>query len=477
MSNVRRSVLAVMAGSNAATVINFLSGLVLARLLEPGEIGLFSMTAVFVGVMHTFRDFGVVSYLLREPDLTPEKVRSASGVLIACSSAIAITMLLLSGPVSRFYGHPQVEQIIQVLALGFFFIPLGSVTQSLLRREMEGGKLAAVTLFSAVVYAGSCIALAASGFGHMSMAWANFINIIAGGLAYSYFRPKWQPWLPSLKGCGAIARFGGVSAISNLLTNIHNALADTFLARGTDARSVGLYSRANGLVELFSQVIMPAVNNSALPALASSHRENASIAGDMIRIAVYLSGLAWPILWVTAVFAHDMVAVLYGDKWLACLPLVSLLCVSAAVRLPFSQTSNGLIAIGRPILSVWTMGATIVFKSVIAIASGAADMTSFVQAFVLGDLLVLPLMLAVWRLKFDVSLVAFARAMIPTLTVTVACAAVCHGIDLLMAGMNSWLRLFATATIMSATWIGAIFLLKHPLQQEIALIYKKIRRQ
>ena len=56
----------------------FLVSLVLARLLTPAEVGIFSMTAVLIGIAHVFRDFGVSAYLLQEKDLTPEKIRSAS---------------------------------------------------------------------------------------------------------------------------------------------------------------------------------------------------------------------------------------------------------------------------------------------------------------------------------------------------------------------------------------------------------------
>ena len=68
--------------------MQFIVSILLARLLSPSEIGVYSMTVVFVNIAHMFRDFGVGSYLQREPDLTPDKIRSAIGAVSVAISSI-----------------------------------------------------------------------------------------------------------------------------------------------------------------------------------------------------------------------------------------------------------------------------------------------------------------------------------------------------------------------------------------------------
>lgn len=75
MRNLRLSLFITFLSGNGATGQFFVT-IILARLLSPSEIGVFSIAAVTVSIAHVFRDFGVGAYLQREKDLNPEKIRA-----------------------------------------------------------------------------------------------------------------------------------------------------------------------------------------------------------------------------------------------------------------------------------------------------------------------------------------------------------------------------------------------------------------
>ena len=178
MRNLRQSLTITFFASNGATVVNFIVAIILARLLTPAEIGIFSIAYVLVSVAHVFRDFGVTTYLVREKDLTPEKIRSISGVLFATSWATAIILYAASGVAAAYYREPGVKRVVEVLALGFVFIPFGAITHSLLTRELKAREQAIASVLGVSVYAISSVALAWFGFSYMTMAWASLLNII-----------------------------------------------------------------------------------------------------------------------------------------------------------------------------------------------------------------------------------------------------------------------------------------------------------
>ena len=63
-----------------ALILGIGSTMVLARILTPGETGLFSIGVALTTLIAQFRDFGVATFLIQEPDLTDEKFRTALGV-------------------------------------------------------------------------------------------------------------------------------------------------------------------------------------------------------------------------------------------------------------------------------------------------------------------------------------------------------------------------------------------------------------
>ena len=203
MPDLRRSLVINFFSSSGVALVQFMVSVALARRLTPSEIGVFSMTVVFVNIGHIFRDFGVATYLQREPDLTREKMRSAIGVLFASSWLIALVLVLASQRIGDGFREPGIVPVMRVLAIGFLIIPFGSVTNSMLAREFAADKQAIITATGIVGFCATCIGCAAFGFGSMSLAYANLCNIVVCALASIPFRPKSMPYLPSFRRWGA----------------------------------------------------------------------------------------------------------------------------------------------------------------------------------------------------------------------------------------------------------------------------------
>ena len=208
MATLRRSLLITFLSSSGAAFLQFLVSVLLARMLSPSEIGIFSITVVFVNIAHIFRDFGVASYVQREAELTTEKLRSAIGVMFTSAWTISLFLLLISQSVGEWFGEPGIVPVMRVLAIGFLIIPFGSLTNSLLVREFAAEKQAIITIVGTVTFCVSCLVFAALGFGTMSLAWANLCNVVACALASIPFRPKGVPYLPPFVGWGKVSHFG-----------------------------------------------------------------------------------------------------------------------------------------------------------------------------------------------------------------------------------------------------------------------------
>jgi len=58
--------------------------MVVARLLSPSEIGVYSVTMVLLGFVATFRDLGAGQYLVQQKELTEERIRATWSVAYSC---------------------------------------------------------------------------------------------------------------------------------------------------------------------------------------------------------------------------------------------------------------------------------------------------------------------------------------------------------------------------------------------------------
>jgi O-antigen/teichoic acid export membrane protein len=346
MADLRRSIVINFFSTSGAKILQFIVSILLARILSPSEIGIYSMTIVFVNFAQVFRDFGVSYYIQREPDLTPDKVRSATGVVFTTSWLIAAILYGASGWLGTWFKEPGIVPVMRVLAIGFVFIPFGTVTGALLARNFAAEKQAIVHAAGTIAFCASTLILGTLGFGALSMAYANLINILVCGIAYIPLRPKGMPYMPGFKHWRSVAHFGVGSLLSNCLTALNNSLPDILLGKLGNASQVGLFSRANSTVNIFSYVAGSTMNYGAVPYMAQTYHRGESLAPILARSTLLLTGVGWTALALTAVLGHDIVLALYGDKWLGCVPAIVPLVLAAVITLAFNYTPMAVTAIG-----------------------------------------------------------------------------------------------------------------------------------
>jgi O-antigen/teichoic acid export membrane protein len=468
MANLRRSLVINFLSSSGATFLQFVVSIVLARMLSPSEIGVFSITVVFVNIAHMFRDFGVSTYLQREPDLTTEKLRSAIGVMFTLSWTISLLLVAISDSMGAWFGEPAMVPVMRVLAIGFLIIPFGALTNSLLARRLAADSQAVITAVGTVTFCLSVLAFAALGLGTMSMAWANLCNIIACALASIPFRPKDVPYLPSFRRWGRVLHFGAGTLAANCADAINNSLPDLLLGKLGSARQVGLFSRANSTVSIFSYVAGSTSTYGAVRYLSQAHQRGESLIPVLTRASSLLTGLGWPALAFTALLGSDIVLTLYGVKWVACVPAILPLTVAAGLTMLCHYTPTAFTAIGRPYLGAIPATLTLVMRIAFSLLMYDGSLVTFAWGICLATVLTTPVMLTLQRRYLNFGFWQFLRGIVPSALVTLICIVACALMLLLLpASLQPPARLAILALPLAAVWYGALKVTRHEMGSEV----------
>lgn len=476
MANIRRSLFINFFSSTGGTIVQFAVSLFLARVLSPAEIGVYSMTIVFVNIAHIFQDFGVGSYLQREKELTPEKLRAATGVLFATSWLIAAAMYAGSDWFGRWFNEPAMIPVMKVLAICFAFIPFGSITASLLTREFAAGKQAWVTAVSTAASAVTCISLALMGFGTMSMAWANLANILACCLAYIPLRPKYLPWLPSLRHWRDVLHFGVSSLLTNSLASINNSIPDILLGKLGNATLVGLFSRANSTVTIFFHIAGSTANYGSVSYIAQAHHRGESIGELLNKATALLTGIAWTALALTYVFGAEIITVLYGEKWLPSVPAMDGLLVACAVGTIFNYHPAAMTAIGRPYLAAFPTAVILLSRVAFAFALFDGSIRSFSWVICAATLVATPVLIIQQHIYFRYRFTTVLAALWPSAAVAISCMT---GAALLKACLPASFPpaaiLLASFLPLACLWYVSLRITGHPMTAEIHKVASALR--
>ena len=342
-----RSALAYSFGTRYfSTAIQFVATLVLARLLSPAEIGIYSVGAGVIMIAHTLRDFGTSTYIIQESALTPERLRTAFSLTVGIAWLLALALFLAAPPLAAFYNEPGVTLVLRVLALNFVLIPFGSISGALLRRDMRFAALMYVTVASTVVHSTSAIIFAGLGFGFISLAWSAVLGTATTVIGNWIVERKAFLMWPSLSERHRVLAFSLRSSVSSIAAEAGHAAPDIVLGKTIGMEGTGLFSRALGYVQIFERLLQDGLRGVMLPYLSEQFRSGGDVRAKLREAAPNITSVSLLIIGLTGTLADSAIAVLFGPQWSAAVPAAQLLCVGMAVRCLSPTLAAAMVATG-----------------------------------------------------------------------------------------------------------------------------------
>lgn len=421
MDSVKKSLLFSFSQKYSEILIGFISTLILARLLTPEEVGIYSVIATLTVIAHMVRDFGVSNYIVQERALTDEKIISAFLVTFFWSYSIGLTFLGFSTFISDFFNRPELISVVLVSSLGFAFIPFGSVSLNLLRKDMQFKKLFFINVSSVIVSSMFSISLAYVGFSYMSLAWGSLSGIVTIVILSSFFRRKVKLETPRFSVISEVFSFGSKSSYVAIISKLVTQLPEILIAKLYGMTSVGLYSRANGLINMFNMGFLQGVFPVLLPHLVNKLKAGGDIRKDFLTTIEVIATLAWPFFLFLSFFSTEIIGFLFGDQWVGASAILSYLCIAAAAASIYSFNSQVLISKGLINLDVKTQTVSQASSAILLIAFSFYGLDYILIALIISRFFTLFLSFFYCLRALDVKFYVFLSSLIKPALVTILC--------------------------------------------------------
>jgi len=475
LASIRRSLLLSFIERYSVLAITLVSTMVLARLLTPGETGLYSVGAALINIAQTFRDFGVATYVLQEEDLTRRRLATALGVALALAAVTAGGFVAAAPLIAGAFHEPRLQTVVLVMSVNFIGVAFASIGGARLRRDMNFPAILRISVAATLVHAIASVTLAAWGWGAVGMAWASTLSVAAtvAGTALCYPRDTFLP--PSLGEWRRVLGFGVFACGAQLLNTIGERAADLIVGRVLGFEMAGLYSRGAGLITLFQQAVMDAAGTVAISAFAQISRAGQDLRRPFLQFLGYTTAVAWPCLAMMAVLALPIIRLAFGAQWLPAVPAARILCLGAAF-LVLARGAMLLFNATGTVRQMFRVQCMAVPLAVAALLAGARfGIEAAAWGAVAGSLAHTALALAqaarvagtAWR---EIA-AALAKSAVITLATLAAPLAILH-----LHGIPEdapWLPAAAAAVTGGASWLACLFAIRHPLAAEILALLRR----
>jgi O-antigen/teichoic acid export membrane protein len=336
--SIRRSLAWMMCSQGGYFVLQFSSSVVLARLLTPYEVGVYTAGAAIVGFLSVLQAFGLTLLVVREPVID----RHLSAGVFTINAVIAVILssaiVALSALGGAFLHEPGVQRVMLVLAIlpliGIFeFLPAAN-----LERNGEFRTIAVVNLLRAVAMTGTTVWLALAGQSYMSYplgavaaSAVGAAGVMAAGRRHVSFRIGFTAW-------PQIIRFGLQQLSIQGVTALSSRASEFLLGRFLGLSALGLYGRASNLNNMIWSNIHMVIGRVLMVDLAQKKRNDLGVRQGYLRAIEMMTALMWPCFAGLGLLAGPLIRIIYGERWVAAAPPLAALSVAAMLYVSIAMT-------------------------------------------------------------------------------------------------------------------------------------------
>jgi lipopolysaccharide exporter len=382
--STRQSLLWSAASLLGNKAVNFVSVMVLARLLAPSEFGLVAAVVVFLSFIELGSDLGMKATVVYEQEEgVSARVQSAFTLNLIIAVLLTGVALLCAPLVASFFRAEEHVDLFRLGALSLLFIGLGNIHDALLVREMDFKRRTIPQIVRASVRAAVSVSLAFAGFG----AEALVIGLLVGSAAWtivqwilSPLRPTFELDLQVVRG---MAVYGSAAALLEVIAVISMRADSAIVGRVLGERALGLYTVASRVPELAIETVAWNTSEVAFPALS---RKRAIDRGDLerstLRLLRFQALYALPVAAGIAMVATPLVAVLFSSKWAVAGGVTAAIAVRAGITAVVFPLGDVFKALGRQrvLVALSAVQLPLMIATIIAIAPAGIVTVAWARA-------------------------------------------------------------------------------------------------
>jgi O-antigen/teichoic acid export membrane protein len=329
----------------ASKGVDFLSLLVLAKLLSPSDFGLVAIAMTLILMIEAIFELPVSQVLVSMTEVNKGHIDTAFTLSALRGILLALVLWILAIPFGEFYHDPRLASMIGILSLAPVLRGMISPRMSFFVKRLDFSR-------DLVLDFGNKVAtLIASSVA----AWllhdyrALMVGIIVSPLFVVVLSYIFAPYRPrfSLESWPNFSGFVGWTTISQFLSALNWQCDRLLLARFVTPAELGSYSLANDLAFIPEQALIKPIVRPLLSAFSLIGDDQDRLRSAYRKASGSIFAVGLPLMLGLGLLADPAVHFILGKKWIAAIPTLQWLSLTLIPPLFISPFPSLAMAKGR----------------------------------------------------------------------------------------------------------------------------------
>ena len=323
--------------------------MILARILAPSDFGLMAIVLSVLTVLDSFTDIGVRQSIIQNPEGNKrEYLNIVWWIQIIRVTGLFIVALLISPAICRFYGKPELLNLLRVSLLVVIFNGFTSPCLYLLDKEFRFVK--ALCLMQGSSLLGTAVAIILAFY--MQNVWILVIAQLVQTGVQCLLSHILCPFRPTLKVdrryLKEVLNFGRGMAGLSFLTIISMQTDVFVMGKLLPFEQVGMYALALSLAQQPMLLFSRTIGRVLLPAFAEKQDDKRALCFAVIRILKSILLFGVPLSVLAALASKTILSVIYGVQYSKVAVPFAILCFTMLFYVQAVVLSQVYIGIGKP---------------------------------------------------------------------------------------------------------------------------------
>ena len=336
--------------------IQFISGIILARLLTPHDYGCIGMLMIFMVLAEAFIDGGFGSALIQKKKPTQEDYSTIFFWNLGMA-VLLYTVLYLSAPaIARFYRIPLLCDVLRVQGVVLFIYAFNIVQRNLLRKNLNFRVLSIVTITTSIISLIVTVLMAYYGLGVWALVTQFILNAAIPAFIF-WFYIKWRPiWCFSWKSFKELFNFGFYMFLTHLINQFSHQIRGLLIGRIYNSVTMGFYSKAYSTERIASLSISQILNQVTYPLYAEVQDDKETMKRMIKRLSMSVSYLTFPMMLILILVARPLFILLYSERWIGSIHYFQILCLVGLGLCLQAVNLQSISAIGKSrVMFIWAL--------------------------------------------------------------------------------------------------------------------------
>lgn len=313
-------------GQFSTYAIQFVLGIVIARLLGPADYGVIGMLAIFMAIAQSFVNSGFGNALIRKKDRTEVDCSTAFYFNVAVAVLLYGVLFLSAPTIAAFYNTPLLTDVVRVYSLTLIISSLGIVPRALRSVAVDFKTQAYASVISVIVSGLVGLYLAYSGYGVWALVWQAIISSFVG-VVVIWVLARWRPLLVYSWGSfRSMFSYGSRLLASGLLHTVYTHASSILIGKFYTPAELGNYDRGNSIASLPSLRLSDVFHSVTFPILSKLQDDDERLKNVYHKYVAMTSLVIFFIMTLLAVVARPLVLLLLTEKWLGAVPFLQVFC-------------------------------------------------------------------------------------------------------------------------------------------------------